>query len=102
MIMVVMQRFPTKKWKVQQIRTILEFNGITETSARIRDRLLFLSNVHLVDRIRGNRVDLYGTCSMSTASHDLSSAFIEYEIRKTGPDDVFPSGEKRSSSVFRK
>jgi hypothetical protein len=34
-----LRRFPSKRWKVYQLRIILEYKGFTVTSAQIRDRL---------------------------------------------------------------
>ena len=100
-----LRRFPTKRWKVYQLRIILEYKGFTVTSAQIRDRLRLLKALSVISAEKGRRVNsylLHMTCPMSPAADHLLYSSNDIVKAETGPGDEFPSGEKRSSSVFRK
>lgn len=59
-ILDVLRRYPSRSWKVHQIRTILQYEGIELGSGHIRYRLQILSALSLVRRERARRGDRYG------------------------------------------
>lgn len=95
-------RYPNKRWRVQQLKTILEYEGIDITSAAVRDRLRFLVAISIIGSHKGSRVSIYElTCSMSSDQLHLLYSAENMEKMETGLDEVFPSS-KRGNSVFRK
>ena len=100
-----LSRFPTKRWKVSQLKIILEYKGFSVSSAQIRDRLRLLRAFSVISSEKGRRVHSYlikMTCTMSPAPVNLLYSSRDIVKAETGPDEVIPSGEKRSSSVFWK
>ena len=65
-----LSRFPTKRWKVFQLKIILEYKGFSVSSAQIRDRLRLLRAFSVISSEKGRRVHSYlikMTCTMSPA-----------------------------------
>lgn len=92
-LMEIFQRWPTKRWKVHQLRTILEYSDISISSAAIRDRLRILSSLSVILREGGSRVDSYHVnvlsevahkYNMLPAAHHLSYARSHDASRNTG------------------
>ena len=70
--MEIFQKFSHKGLRVHQLRNILEYEGIPVGSGELRNRLLRLSFVGLLERERGNHSDRYHLqqviCSRSSAA----------------------------------
>ncbi|MGC8609429.1 MAG: hypothetical protein ACP5UV_06125 [Thermoplasmata archaeon] len=58
-IMEIFRRHPTRWWKLHQIRTILEFEGLQVGNPELWSRLKALSLLSLIDREKRSRVYRY-------------------------------------------